>query len=156
MLYATLLFLHSILRWFVLALGVAAVVAAWQARSANAPYSPAQQKLASGFVGMVHTNFLLGVVLFARVSPLTQMAFADFAAAMKTTLLRFFTVEHPTGMLIAVVIATVGAARIKRAKNDELKHQRVLVFFGLALSLILLSIPWPFYPAGRPLLSLPW
>jgi hypothetical protein len=30
-----------------------------------------------------------------------------------------------------------------------------LVFFGIALLLVCAAIPWPFYPAGRALLSLP-
>jgi hypothetical protein len=156
MIYSTFLFLHSCLRWLVLIFGLTALFLAWRGRSAGSPYEAIQKKLSTWFVASVHTNFLIGIVLFVSLSPVTQTAFEDFGAAMKTSLLRFFAVEHPTGMLIAVILATVGSARIKRAASDAESHGRVLLFFGLALAIIVMSIPWPFYSAGRPLLSFPF
>jgi hypothetical protein len=64
---------------------------------------------------------------------------------------RFFLLEHPLGMVAAIALAHVGGIRIKRATNDTQRHQTAAIFFGLALVLILLSIPWPGMPAGRPL-----
>jgi hypothetical protein len=104
------------------------------------------------FVAGLHLNFVLGLVMYFALSPITTAAFSDMAQAMKTAALRFFVVEHPFGMLIAVALATVGSARVKRAVDDAAKHKRALIFYTIALLVVLASIPWPFYPAGRPLL----
>jgi hypothetical protein len=74
------------------------------------------------------------------------------AATMRNAPLRFFAVEHPFGMLIGLALAHVGNAKIKKATEGAGKHKLAAIFFGLALVAILLSIPWPGTPGGRPLL----
>jgi uncharacterized membrane protein YozB (DUF420 family) len=150
MAYSIVIFLHSILRWLVLVFAVLAIVRSWQAR--GGAYTKAHRTSSTLFVATLHTNVVLGLVLYFLLSPTTQLAFSDIGAAMKTSALRFFLVEHAVGMLLAVVIATIGSAKIKRGKTDEEKHGRTLAYYGITLLLIFGSIPWPFYKAGRPLL----
>jgi uncharacterized Tic20 family protein len=153
--YSTLMFTHSLLRWLVLGAAIYALVRAWRGRTSGAPYTDQDRMGALLFVMAFHLNVVLGIVIFGFASPTTQLAFTDFGAAMKVSAIRFFVMEHPVMMLIAVVIATIGSAKIKRAATDAQKHQRTLVYFGLALLIVMAAIPWPFYPAGRPLLTLP-
>jgi hypothetical protein len=47
-------------------------------------------------------------------------------------------------MIIAWILVHIGRASVKRADTDAAKHKRMLIFFGIALLLILVSIPWPF------------
>ena len=63
---------------------------------------------------------------------------------MGSAVFRFFTVEHLVGMLIAIVLITIGNAKVKRVNTDQQKHQSILVFFSFALVLIFVSIPWTF------------
>jgi hypothetical protein len=153
-LYTILLFLHSLLRWVVLFAGFYAVSRAWQGRQGKKPYEKADRLGSLVFVSGLHLNLILGLVLYFALSPITTAAFSDMAQAMKTAALRFFVVEHPFGMLVGVVVATVGSARVKRAADDAARHKRALTFYAIALLVVLASIPWPFYPAGRPLLFL--
>ncbi|UTA67317.1 MULTISPECIES: hypothetical protein [Emticicia] len=88
-----------------------------------------------------HTMFLLGILLLFT-SPIAQSAFADMKAAMKDKTLRLYAVEHPTINLIAVILVTVGNARVKRAVGNGKKFKQTMIFFGLALVLILSRIPW--------------
>jgi uncharacterized membrane protein len=88
-----------------------------------------------------HTMFLLGIVLLF-ISPITQSAFADMKVAMKDSTLRKYAVEHPTINLIAVILVTIGNARVKRAVGNGKKFKQTAIFFGLALVLILSRIPW--------------
>jgi hypothetical protein len=37
---------------------------------------------------------------------------------------------------------------VKRADTDAQKHKRTLIYFGIALLLILAMIPWPFRQPG--------
>jgi len=65
-------------------------------------------------------------------------------AVMKDSYARFFAIEHTTMMLIAIILLHIGKAQGKKAISDKAKHRRTLVFYLLALLLILISIPWPF------------
>ncbi len=88
-----------------------------------------------------HTMFLLGIILLF-VSPIAQSAFADMKATMKNSTLRLYAIEHPTINLIAVILVTIGNARVKRAVGNGRKFKQTMIFFGLALFLILSRIPW--------------
>ena len=57
---------------------------------------------------------------------------------------RFRALEHPLGMIIAILLITIGYGKIKRADTDAAKFRALKIFYGLALLLILISIPWPF------------
>jgi hypothetical protein len=147
-----LLALHSLLRWFVLIAGLVAVglgVAGWKGR----PWQPADRIAGRAFVGVLDLQFLVGALMYLA-SPIVGAAMANFGAAMREPMLRFFLVEHAAGMIAAVALAHVGAIRIKKAADDTRRHRTAAIFFGLSLVLILLSIPWPGMPAGRPLW--PW
>jgi len=61
---------------------------------------------------------------------------------------RFFTVEHSVMMILAWLLVHVGWSMVKRANTDALKHKRSLIFFGIAIIIILAMIPWPFRMPG--------
>jgi hypothetical protein len=73
---------------------------------------------------------------------------------MRDGSLRFFLVEHAFGMLAAITLAHLGRVRIRKSTDDRRRQRAAAIFFGLALLLVALSIPWPGMPAGRPLW--PW
>jgi len=55
-------------------------------------------------------------------------------------------------MLIAIALAHVGKSKIGKTADAAQKHKLAVIFFSLAMVVILLSIPWPGTPGGRPLL----
>ncbi len=67
---------------------------------------------------------------------------------MKDPTERYFAVEHALMMIIAWLLVHIGRSMVKRANNDALKYKRTLIYFGTALLIILLMIPWPFRPEG--------
>ncbi len=71
---------------------------------------------------------------------------------MKDPLLRFFAVEHLVLMLVGLAFVHVGRARAKKARSDVAKHKTAAIFYTLGFVLILVGIPWPFSPIGRPML----
>jgi glucose uptake protein GlcU len=139
--YSGLVHAHSGLRWVALVLLVAAVVVAigkWQGRSG---YTDGNRKLYLFTLIAVHTQLLIGLVLYF-ISPKV-----DFSQ-MSDKLYRFYTVEHTTGMLIAIILITIGYSRSKRATDAVTKQRLVGIFYGIGLLLILASIPWPFRIPG--------
>jgi len=83
-----------------------------------------------------------GLLLYFVFSPITQLAFRDFGAAMKDSELRLWAVEHILTMLIAVVLVHGAKKVAKKEIADSLKFRKSLIFYGLALILILSRIPW--------------
>ena len=150
--YSALLGLHSWLRWAVLILAVLAVVRALGGRGGR-PWTSGDDNVGRWFIISLDTQFLIGLILYAFVSPITtQIIFPDFGGAMRNSMLRFWAVEHLVGMTIAIALAHVGRGKARKATSDARKHALSALFFGLALIVLLASIPWPGMPAGRPLL----
>ena len=146
--YPLLLTVHSLLRWAVLATGAAAFFRSVSGRGGE--WSPADDKAGLWFVMMMDLQFLLGLALYAWASPITRVAFGDFGAAMGNSILRFWAVEHLFGMLVAIALLHVGRVRIRKADSTR-RHRLAMIFYGLALLAVVVSIPWPGMPAGRPL-----
>lgn len=147
--YTGLLHLHSALRYIVLILLVFAIIKAFAGWFGKKPYTGADDKLSLFTLISTHTQFLIGLILYF-ISPIVQSALSDMGSAMKEPTLRFWAVEHITMMLLAVVMITIGRSSSKKMADAIKKHQRVAIFFLIALVLILAAIPWPFSRVPRP------
>ena len=92
---------------------------------------------------------LIGLYLwFAGAYGLKTIQNIPMKDIMANKILRFFSIEHFTGMIIAIALVHVGKSVAKKKLPDAVKHKRTLIFFGLALLVILISIPWPFREVG--------
>ncbi|MBI2828081.1 MAG: hypothetical protein HYX77_02260 [Acidobacteria bacterium] len=149
--YLATLVIHSLLRWAVLASGIAAFVRALAGARARREWGTADSRAGLWFVIAVDVQLLLGLALYLGLSPITQVAFQDFGAAMRNSMLRFWAVEHIFGMLVAVVLVHVGRVRVRKTTDAVRRHKLAAIFLGLALLAIALTIPWPGMPAARPL-----
>ena len=150
MLYATLLTIHSLLRWIVLVAAVVALARAIMGWSGNKVWTPTDERVGKQFSAVMGIQFLVGLVLYVFVSPITTAAFQDFGAAMRDSNSRFWAVEHITGMVVAIALASIGRARARRQTSGPARHRTTAIFFGLSLLVMLASIPWPFMAAARP------
>jgi hypothetical protein len=134
-------------RWLVLIFAVLLLVRVGRSQA----WGREQDRLQAMFTGVVDLQMLLGVILYAFLSPATQEAFKDMAFAMRNGPLRFWAVEHLTGMIVAVALAHVGRALARKSTDPATKPRRALLFTSLSLVVMVLSIPWPGLPNGRPL-----
>jgi hypothetical protein len=99
-----------------------------------------------------HTTLLAGLILWF-IGPLGLAEIRDFGfgAVMKDRIMRFYAVEHFAGMLIAVVLITIGRGVVKKSIPDVAKFKRSFWLFLVALIIILVTIPWPFREGiGKP------
>lgn len=141
---------HSLLRWAVILAALWALLRAWSGVAFRSLWTNQDRKSGLIFSSILNVQFLIGIVLYF-LSPVTQAAMENFGAAMKDGALRFYAVEHVTGMLLAVILAQVGYSISKRAATDRGKFLRAAITYTIATLLILASIPWPFMKYGRPL-----
>lgn len=139
MLYTIIQHAHSGLRWVVLLLLLWTIWGAFQGRQKGAAFGDADRK--RGLFAMIsaHIQLLLGLILYFT-SPLVKFE----SGVMAEKIARFYTVEHISMMLIAIVLITLGYTRANKKADDRAKFQTQLVFFLIALLLILAAIPWPF------------
>jgi hypothetical protein len=142
--YSAVLTMHSFLRWLVILLGIWAVVSAWRQRR---PVGGRPSTLPGLLFSVtLDIQLLFGLLLYVALSPITTLAMQNMGAAMKSGGWRFWAVEHPAMMILAVVFAHIGRPRRGPAADDR----HAPIWYGLALLAILAATPWPFMPQGRP------
>ena len=145
-LYSFLLHLHSILRWAVLLFLLVAIFNSLVAGSR--PFIRSDARTGSILVIFADLQLLIGIVLwYFGTKGYKVIEQQGWSAAMKGAD-RFFAVEHFAGMLIAIILLHIGKTQGRKAISDKAKHRRTLVFYLLALLIILVSIPWPFRQVG--------
>ena len=147
--YLPLLALHNAVRWVALAAALAAIVVAFSGWSGAKPAGPNLRRFSLIFVIVMDIEFLIGLVLYFGVSPITRAALANFGEAMKQHEPRFFAVEHSLLMFLAVICAHLGAALARKGRTDLMKYRGPAFAYSIALLLMLAGIPW-----WRPLLRL--
>lgn len=139
--YTGLVHAHSGLRWLALVLLLAAVFVAISRWQGNKPFTDGNRKLYLFTLISVHLQLVLGLILYV-ISPKVNFS------ALSNRVIRFYTVEHITIMLLAIALITVGYSRGKRATSDVQKHRLVGIFYAIGLGLILAGIPWAFRGLG--------
>jgi len=151
MLYSSALWLHSLLRWAVLLTGAVAWFRSVGGGTAKRPWTAKDELWGFLFTVSLDTQLLVGLALYIVLSPFTKIAFQDFGGAMANASLRFWAVEHLTGMIVGIALAHVGRVKMRKAPNDARRHRLATIYFGLALVAVCAAIPWPGLPVSRPL-----
>jgi len=148
-----LLYLHNILRWIILILLLISIVKAYTGWQSKKIFSPGDKKVWLFTLISAHITLLLGLyqVALGRYG-IFSSGLPEGTSLMKDKFFRFYWVEHPVGMIIAIVLITLGYGMAKKSVSDEVKYKKVFYYFLIALIIILASIPWPFREiVGRPI-----
>jgi hypothetical protein len=149
--YSSALWLHSWLRWAVLLTGLVAWLRAIGGKTARRPWTPQDELWGLLLTISVDLQFLVGLVLYVFLSPITRLGLRNFAAAMQINVARFFTIEHVIGMVAGIALVHIARVKIRKAADPARKHRLAMLLFGIALVLMIISIPWPGMPVSRPL-----
>ncbi len=142
--YQGILHTHNLLRWVVLIFAFVTIYRYVSGLTGKKTFTAADNRWGALYVGSLHLQLIIGLVLYFFLSPITKVAMSDMGRSMKDAVLRFWGVEHIAMMILAVVIAQVGRIMSKKRQTDELKFKIGAVYFIISLLLILMSIPWPF------------
>jgi hypothetical protein len=135
-----LLHLHNFLRWVILFFLLIAVVQSLGRK-------PGLKKTSLWLLIASHITLLIGLYQYFTSAVGYKLIQANgFGGVMKDSAMRFWAVEHITGMLIAIILITIARGKAKRGGFPS-------VLYLLALVIILAVIPWPF---RVPEISRPW
>ncbi|MBS1505639.1 MAG: cytochrome B [Bacteroidetes bacterium] len=127
-----LVVLHSVNRFVLLALLLLVLFRSLKGWLNKSPFTPADDNSSLGLFISTHTQFLLGFILFF-ISPAVIFS----GASMKDPISRYWLVEHSTGMIIAVVLITLGRILSKKVTDSTARHKKTFIFNAIALLLIL-------------------
>lgn len=152
--YHSFLLFHSLIRWVIFLLLVYLVPRAVLALLTKAKYHRVDRILSGVLLGFVHLQFILGLSLYFLFSPIIKMVFANSAVYLKQAQFRFWAIEHAFLMVCCVACVQMGFSFSKRVSQDQKKFRYMAIFFGVALVLIILGMPWPGLPYGRPFFPL--
>lgn len=138
--YSTTLFLHNSFRWAILAVGLYALFRATTGILAKGGWLPADDKARKLFPIALDIQFLFGIVLMF-VSPVAQNAFSNMGEAMGNREIRLAVIEHPFIAIAALALAHVGSVKIRKLKDSREKFKVLLLYYGLALLLLVARMP---------------
>ncbi len=128
-------YFHSGLRYIVLLLVVAAVIQSLLGWLGKKTYTEGNRKLNLFALISAHTQLLIGLVLYF-LSPLVQFS----KGAMKNPVTRYWTAEHITMMILAIILITVGYSRSKKVLLPEKKHLNIFIFYFLAVLIVVVTL----------------
>lgn len=130
---------HSGLRWVAIILLLLAIINAFTSKTFEKKH-----KMINLFTMItLHTQLIIGLVQYFITSGKVKF----FDGWMKEAAFRFYGMEHLLGMLIAIVLITVGYSKSKRGVTDSEKFKPIKLFYLIGFILIIASIPWPFRTA---------
>lgn len=140
--YVILLTLHNLNRWLVLLTGVWTLIRSVPGIGRRSPFTPADRRPLAAFVGTVHLQLILGLLLYVFLGMQGAPVFAGAPNAG-------FQWQHLGLGVLAAITATVGSALSRRVPTDQGKFRTATTWTAVTLLLVLLMIPW-----WRPLLRL--
>lgn len=145
--YLTVLTLHSWNRWIVLALGIAASINAFQHTPPVIDGRPRGSRWDTFFQLAVDVQVLIGLLLYFGLSPYSTEAMSNLGAAMKSSTLRFWGVEHEVLAFASVILVRLGRILAVHGKTPEARRNRRWICFVAALVLMVAAAflqrrPW--------------
>jgi hypothetical protein len=153
-LYEIMLKAHSGGRWIVLLLLLIGIFRSLSAGNNN--FTIRDRRIGLLLTIAADIMLLVGIYLyFAGPWAYKQIEANGMSATMKSPA-RFFAMEHLVGMLVAIVLLHIGKAQANKDLPARAKHRRTVIFYLLALLLILAMIPWPFLKAGMEPIQRGW
>jgi len=128
-----LLHLHNALRWVILILLLISLFQAFAKKESV-------QKWSLFLMIAAHTMLLVGLYQWiAGRYGIAKGLPENVPSLMKDKFYRFYWIEHPISMILAVVLITIA-----RRKAKALQYGKVVGFLVAAVILLAVAVPWPF------------
>ena len=144
---------HNILRWVILLMLIISIMKSLSGWMGRKSFTNGDRKTFLLTLIPTHLNLVIGLYqLLAGKYGIFNTKLPEGVSLMKDKFFRFYWVEHPTGMILAIILITLGYGVAKKPLADQTKFKRAFWFFFVALIIILATIPWPSREiVGRPI-----
>lgn len=143
--YNGLLHLHNFLRWVILVLILIAIFRHLTGMNSKRPVNAGDKKVDLFLMIAAHITLLVG--LYQWIAGPRGLSLITNGGDLGERSIRQFALEHPVGMIIAIVLITIGRGAVKRATTPA-AHKKAFWCFLIALIVMLATIPWsrPLFP----------
>ena len=135
-------FIHSYWAYLVLTIVILATVNAILGLITKREYQAKDFRISLFALILTHLQFVIGLVLYFLSGKIQWFSDIPVKDIMKNPELRLYNVEHPTIMLLAIALLTIGYSKHKKKLTSKPKFKLLAIFYSLALILILSRIPW--------------
>jgi magnesium-transporting ATPase (P-type) len=133
--------IHSYWAYIVLAILIFAVFNAITGFKNKREFTDKDLRIGLFTLIVSHIQLLIGFVWYF-MSPWFKALTNNGGDVMKDSATRLLAIEHPIMMIIAIALITIGWSKHKKKTEDTAKFKTFMVFYGLALVVILSRIPW--------------
>jgi cytochrome b561 len=148
--YPTILAVHSLVRWFVLTSLLFSIFRAYNGWFSKRKFSVTDNSVRHWTATIAHIQLIFGLWIYF-ISPIIDYFLHNYKDAVHQRQIRFFGMEHSLMMIMAIIIITIGSAKVKHKQADNEKFRTMAIWFTIGLLIILANIPWPFSPlTSRP------
>jgi hypothetical protein len=142
---STIKMLHSYWAYLVVLILIVAIINALIGLLGKKEYGAKDFRVSLFTLIVSHIQLLIGLILYF-VSPKFEQWSIMGSEVMKSASLRLYLVEHPLVNIIAIVLITIGYSKHKKKLTSVSKFKTILIFYALALVLLLSRIPWDVWP----------
>ena len=134
--------LHSYWAYVVLLVLLVAFANALFAFIKKRSYKDLDMRIARFTLIIMHFQLLFGFGVYFVSSYFKSAKAIGMGAAMKDKTTRFFIMEHPMVMILAIVLVTVGFVKHKKQPVSLGRFKTLTIYYGIALLLVLSRMPW--------------
>ena len=134
--------LHSGWAYIVLLLLIVSVVNAIIGLSSKRDFKEMDLRIPLFTLIVVHIQLIIGLVTYFLSAQFDFLREKGMGEAMKEAGIRYFIMEHPLMMILAIALITIGFSRHKRMATANAKFKTIALYYGIALLFVLSRIPW--------------
>jgi heme A synthase len=134
--------IHSYWAYVVLIVLLFAIINAFMGLRAKKEFGDKDLRVSLFALIASHIQLILGVIAYFTSTFFEAFQTVGMGEIMKNSELRKPLIEHPIMILIAIALITIGFSKHKKKTTDSTKFKTIVIFYTIALVLILGMIPW--------------
>ncbi len=144
-----LLYLHSIIRYFILFFALIVAAQSLIGMMGKKQFGKGNKMFALALLIFCDLQLVFGLILYYTF--VISSGMLKSGMVMKDPASRFWAVEHSVGMIVAIILVHIGYAVAKKPIDNEKKFKRLFWCSFIALCIFVATIPWQYKQVvGRP------
>jgi len=106
----------------------------------NETYTRNLVYMENAFIFLLYLGLVLGFVLYFLMEPSNKYEIDSVKQVNRILSLRFWSVEHFSVMLFALILAQIGKIFTSKSINDHAKFNYAMIYYGTATVATLISL----------------
>ena len=134
--------IHSYWAYLALALLVISVIMAIVGLAQKKQFTNKKLRIFLFTLIVMHIQLIIGLINYYLSPFYDTLRSVGMREIMNIKEARLLMVEHPLIMIVAIILITMGWSKHKKKTTDAAKFKTIAIYYGIALLLVLIRIPW--------------